>query len=216
MKNLLIACVIVFAFVSNSFAKLMFIPLEEAIENNDLIVIGILKGISERDEDGTVHGKSEIFVEEFVAGNVKTAKKLPLKNGDKLQLDYVENFACVMGSHKRIENEKGIFLLTLGDNGEIQSKDFRTLESLIEIKSLLKKGIKTNKVFKTIKIQNELEQNFKVRAKENLMEPVSEISFCMYSNQPKPTQHYPFQTLVIILTSISLYSLLYRSRFKIR
>lgn len=216
MKNLLIACVVIGAFASNSFAKLMFVPLEEAVKNSDLIVIGTLKGISEKDEAGTIYGKGEIFVEEFIAGNVRTAENLPLKTGDKLQLNYIENFACVMGSHKRIENEKGIFLLTLDDNGEIQSEDFRSLENLAEIKNLLKKGVKPNKIFKTIKTRNESGQDFKVKANENLVESDSEISFCAYSNQPKPMQYYPLQALLIILTSILLHYLLYRSRFKIR
>ncbi len=97
MKNLHVACFIVLAFAYNSFATLIFVHLDEAIKKNDLIVVGTLKGISEKSEDGVIYGKGEIFVEQFIAGNVKTNKGFSLKSGDKLQLNYIEDFACVYG-----------------------------------------------------------------------------------------------------------------------
>ncbi|HEX8267728.1 MAG TPA: hypothetical protein VF596_20175 [Pyrinomonadaceae bacterium] len=135
-----------------------------------------------------------------------------IQAGDSLQLHYVENFACVMGSHRRIENKKGVFLLTFNENGEIQSKDFRSIESLNEISELLKKGVKPNKNFKTIKINNEAEQI--PTAKETNAQN-SEISFCASSSQSK-TEYYSFSALLVTLASLSLYYLLYRSRYKIR
>lgn len=214
MKNLSIAFVMVLAFASYSFAKLAFIPLDEAIENSDLIVIGTLKDITEKGErNAIVYGKGLIYVEKIIAGNVKSNEGLSLKSGDKLRLNYVESFSCVYGSHERIENEKGIFLLTLNDNGEIETEDFRSLESLDEIMRILKKGIKPNEVLKTINILDESKSNSKIEASKN--QP-SKTSFCMYSIQSKPTKYSPISALLVILTSILLYYLLYRSRFKIR
>lgn len=213
MKNLYIACFIILAFTSNSFAKLLFIPLEEAIKNSDLIVIGTLKDITEKSEAGVTTGKGKIVVEQFVAGNVKNTKGISLKSGDELQLNYVESFACVYGSHKRIENEKGIFLLKLNTDGEIQYEDFRSLESLSEIKKLLKKGIKPSEVAKIIKIKNADEQI----SQPSLAEQTPEITICpLYSEESKQKEYSPFQAFLVILASISLYFLLYRSRFKIR
>lgn len=212
MKNLLGALIVVLAFSSVSFAKLMFIPLAEAVKDSDLIIIGTLKNISERVEEDGTYGKGEIFVERFIAGNVKTANDSELNADDRLQLNYAETFACVMGSHRRIENEKGIFLLTFNENGEIQSKDFRSLEDLVEIKKLLKRGVKPDKDFKTIKIRNEVKQTPTV---ETANSENSEINYCAFSIQPE-IEYHRFSALLVILASLSLYYLLYRSRFKIR
>jgi len=217
MKNLFVVCFIVLAFYCNAFAKLMIIPLDEAVKNSDLIIIGTLKGISEKSEAGTTYGTGEIFVEQFIAGDVKTAKGFMLKSGDKLQLNYIENFACVYGSHKRMENEKGIFLLTLNDNGEIQSKDFRSLADLSEIRKLLKQGIKPNGSLKTIKIRNDIEQKPQTPMIKTLVSQSPEKSFCpLYSNKSDEREYYPLRAFLIILLSILLYFVLYRSRFKIR
>lgn len=212
MKKLLFAFFVVFAFAPDSFAKLMIVSLDEAVKNSDLIFVGTLKGISETNEEFAVYGKGEIFVERFIAGNVNTIKGFTLKAGDRLSFNYIENFACVMGSHRRIENEKGIFLLTLSETGEIQSKDFRSLESLAEIKRLLKKGIKPGKVFKAVKTLNEAEQKTQISAVEN---ETSEISFAACHFERK-TNYHLFSAFLVILASISLYYLLYRSRFRIR
>jgi hypothetical protein len=215
MKNLHVACFIVLAFAYNSFATLIFVHLDEAIKKNDLIVVGTLKGISEKSEDGVIYGKGEIFVEQFIAGNVKTNKGFSLKSGDKLQLNYIEDFACVYGSHKRIENEKGIFLLTLNDKEEIQSKDFRSLNDLLEIKKLLKKGTKPNEVAKTIKIQNDTEQIPQTSVIETSVNQTSE-KYPLFSNKSNTREYYPLPAFLVILLSVSLYFVLYRSRFKIR
>ncbi len=215
MKNLLAACFIILAFASASFAKLMPVPLSEVIANSDLIVIGTLKEVSERKEGGTIYGKGKIVVEEFIAGNIATASGFKLKTGDELRLNYIEGFVCVYGSHKRIENQKGVFLLALDDNGEIQYEDFWTLVSLAEIRSFLKKGVNPREVFKTIKTQNEAEQNTQIPAVENSRKETPEISFGVYSLERKINYHL-ISAFLVILASFSLYYLLYRSRFKIR
>lgn len=202
------------AFSSVSFAKLMYVPLDEAIRSSDLIVVGTLKDISENNQGLGTSGRGEIVVEELIAGNVKTAAGSALENGDRLTLNYVENFACVMGSHRRIENEKGVFLLTLKDDGEILSQDFRSLGDLKEIKKLLRKNVKSDRVPKTIKPQNETRNEnppvYRFPANEN-----AQINICEYSFA-RTVNFRPIFALLVILSSLSLYYLLYRSRFKIR
>lgn len=212
MKNLSAACFIVLAFAFSCFAKIMPVPLKESIRNSDLIVVGTLTDVSERKEDGTIYGKGKIVVEQFIAGNIMTANGSKLKTGDKLPLDYMEGFACVYGSHKRIENEKGIFLLTLDKNGEILYKDFRSLESLSEILNFLRKNVKSKTNSKKVKIHNETEQ---APTLENPKQQKPEISFGVYSRERKINYH-PIAALLVIFCSILLYYLLYRSRFKIR
>jgi len=217
MKSLFVVCFILLAFSFDVFGKLLFVPLDEAVKNSDLIVVGILQGISEKSESGTTYGTGEIFVERFIAGNVKTAKDITLNSGDRLQLNYVENFACVYGSHKRIENEKGVFLLTLDDDGEIQSEDFRSLDDLPEIRKLLKKGIKPKGIAKTVKILNDAEQKPQSPMPVTSVNQISEKVFCpLDSSKSNEKQYYPLQAFLVVLLSVSLYFVLYRSRFKIR
>jgi hypothetical protein len=213
MRNLTFATLILLFLTCNSFARLMFIPLEEAVKDKDLIVVGTLTEITEVSKDGETIGNGKIVVEQLIFGNVETIKGLSLKRGDQLQLDYVENFACVMGSHKRMENEKGIFLLTLNDSGEIETKDFRSLDSLGEIKRLLKKGIKTNTAAKIIKIINNTGEISQIPL---AVETSDEPNKCLYSIEKEGNEYSPLLALLVILSTIPLYYFLYESRFKIR
>lgn len=213
MKNLSIAFLIILAFASSSLAKLMFIPLDEAIKNNDLIIVGTLKDISERFEEDGTYGEGKIVVENFIAGNIKTEDDRSLKSGDKLHLNYAETFSCVMGSHKRIENEKGVFLLKLNNDGEIQYKDFRSLESLPEIRKLLSKGVKTNRVAQIIKL---FDENISISQPKFDSENSKPVYCDLVTANSKETDYSTLQALLIILASIRLYRFLYRSRFKIR
>lgn len=210
MKYLLAAFVLIFAFASVSFAKLMYIPLEEAVKNSDLIVVGTLKNISERKEEHVTFGTGEIFVERFIAGNVKTVNGFALTSGDRLRLDYVEHFVCVMGSHRRIENEKGVYLLTLNDDGSIKSKDFRPLEALAEIEKLLKKDAKNKGFAKRIKVEAD-----QLPAYENPNGQIEQVNICTYS-VIGALDYRPIATLLVVLGSVALYYVLYRSRFRIR
>jgi hypothetical protein len=208
MKNLFIASFFVLAFSFNAFAKLAIVPIDELIKESDLIVVGTLTSILEKNVDFAVHGTGEIVVEKIVAGDRETAKGFLIKRGDRLLFGYIEGFPCVMGSHKRIENEKGIFFLTFDDKGEIKSESFRPLNDLSAIKNLLKKGITPRESLKTVKLQN---------AAPNAPQPVS--FFTPYDNCSSKRAAEIFSVkmaFLVFLSSILLYWILYRSRFKIR
>jgi len=213
MKNLTIAFFIICAFSFNAFAKLEIIPLDELIKDNDLIVVGTLTGISQHSANGVIRGTGEIVIEKVVAGNVKTTEGFALKSGDRLQLNYLEGFACVYGSHKRIENEKGIFLLTINEQEEIQYENFRPLDNLSEIKGLLRKGIKPNKISKRIKIQNkQITQTSLTESPENQN---TETNFCAMKSSESDTKDYsPMRAFWVVSASMMLYQILYRNRFK--
>lgn len=215
MKKLIVISLIILVFSLNAFAKLAVIELDEAIKNNDLIIVGTLTNVLEKKGELGTKGTGEIIVDKFIAGNVKTTDGFTLKSGDKLRLNYLEDFACIMGSHRRIENEKGVFLLTFNDAGEILSKDFRLLEDLEKVKKLLKKGVQPNNTFKTVKTQNDAEQELAIQENKDPKKPNSKVSFGLYTLERK-INYQPLLTLLTILGSISLYYFLYRSRFKIR
>lgn len=213
MKKLSIAWFIILIFAYSSFANLVIVTLDEAIKENNLIIVGTLKDISERFEEDGTYGEGKIVIEKFIAGNVKTEDGRSLKSGDKLHLNYAETFSCVMGSHKRIENEKGVFLLKLNDEGEIQYEDFRSLESLPEIRKLLNKGVKLNNDAKTIKI---FDENISFSQQKVNSENAKPIYCDLVAESSKKTDYSTLQSLLVILASIWLYRFLYRSRFKIR
>lgn len=125
MKKVLVSFFVILSTISASFATLRYIPMEEAVRENDLIIIGTLKDISESSFGMETKGTGKILIDQYIAGNVKKSDGSQLKSGDELRLDYVEDFACVYGSHKRIENQQGVFPLKIKPDGEIESKDFR-------------------------------------------------------------------------------------------
>lgn len=200
MKKVLVSFFVILSAISASFAMLRYIPLEEAVRENDLIIIGTLKNISETtSHDGfTITGTGKILVEQYIAGNVKTFDGSQLKSGDELRLDYVEDFACVYGSHKRIENQQGIFLLKIKSNGEIESKDFRYLNDLAEINKLLEKQNKTSGQAKNINL-----------SKEEIPQPVKTIR--MY-DELKSNDYSLNSAFLTALISVLLYLFLYRRK----
>ena len=205
MKNLIIAGIFVLAFSFNAFAKIAFVPLDELIKGSDLIVVGTLTSISEKEVDFATRGTGKIVVEQVIAGDAVTAKGFLIKAGDRLELKYVESFACVMGSHKAIENEKGIFFLNFDGKGEIQSATFRSLDDLPQIKNLLKKGINPQTPVKTVGIGEPAE----------VQEP--KAAFYVYEVRKSEVKLFsPALAFLVFLSSILLYWVLYRSRFKIR
>jgi len=214
MKNLFIASFFVLALSFNAFAKLDIVSIDELIKESDLIVVGTLTSILERKVDFAVHGTGEIVVESVVAGDAETAKGFLIKRGDRLLFGYIEGFPCVMGSHKRIENEKGVFFLTFDDRGEIQSESFRPLADLGAIKKLLKKGISPKKFLKTVGIG----EPTNAPKSESVFTPSQSVftAYANYSDEQMERWLSQRLTVLVILGSIMLYWILYRSRFKIR
>lgn len=183
MKNILIVWVFVLVFCSNSFADLYIMSFEDLIKDSDIIVVGTLQSVSEDKNKG----EGEILIEEVLSSNARTNKDAQLKSGNKLQLKWSEDFACVVGIHKRNENKKGIWFLNVADDGTVTSghpQRFQSIDELSEIKNVLKK-------------ENFFETDNKV---VNLAEKRNSL----------------INTLLVILFSILFYYFLYRSRFKIK
>ena len=210
MQKLFAAGFVVLIFSFSVFAKLAPVSLEDLVRNSDVILVGTLTDIAERREDGFIFGAGEIVVNEAVAGRVKTAAGVSLVPGDRLKLRYTEGFACVYGSHRRIENEQVVWFLSIGAGQEIDGADFRYLEALPEIKSITRKLSARDWPANVVKTENAAARNFPA-----VVRPVDgeEISFCVYQVQPT---FYPIPAFLVVIGSIWLYYLLYRSRFRIR
>ena len=218
MKNLSVVCFIILAVSYNAFAKWGFVPLDELVRDSDLIVIGTLQSISEYSKEDTDYGEGMISIEKVLSGNVKTINGFPLKAGDGVQLKWhnLSMIACPRVEHKWSENKKEIWLLTV-ENDKTVRADYpgrsMSLDNLAEVKKNLQKQNSSNKTAKIVKTQNDAGQI----SQPLLAEQTSETVYCaLYSEESKQKEYSPFQALLVILASISLYYLSYRSRFKIR
>ncbi len=218
MKNLSVTCFIILVVSYNAFAKWGFVSLDELVKESDLIVIGTLQSVSEYSKEDTDYGEGMILIEKVVSGNIKTINGFPLKAGDKIQLKWqnLSMIACPRVEHKGSENKKEIWLLTV-ENDKTVRADYPgrsvPLDNLAEVKKYLPKQNPTNKNAKIVNTQNDEEQISQMLS----VEKTSEVIKCpLYSEQSKQKEYSPFQAFLIILASMSLYYLLYRSRFKIR
>lgn len=221
MKNLLISCFIVLLFAGNSFANLEYISTEESVKRSDFIVVGTLQSISdiyiEDPNFGSVSvgdGEGILVIDKVIVGNVKTSDELILKFGDKLRLKWSEFSPCLSGWHRRTENTKGIWLLNLNADGTVKTShpaQFASYDSLPEIRKYIK--MYSQKFTKTITIRSETIPNSNISLQDN---EVSKETMSEISNLSETTRYYPFLAFLVILGSMFLYYLLYRSRFKIR
>jgi hypothetical protein len=221
MKKILAACFIVFTFSCNTFADLAYISTEESVKRSDFIVIGTLQSISDIYQDdanfGRINvgdGEGVLVIDKVVAGNVLTNNGLPLKSGYGLRLKWSEFSACLSGWHRRTENKKGVWLLKFDKDGAIETShpaQFASIEQLSEIKKYVKKYSKQFR--KATIIQPEVNRNSS-DFQQNAEIPYATVS--EISTLSKAAKYYPSQAFLVILVSISLYWLLYRSRFKIR
>lgn len=221
MKKILVICFVVLMFSGNSFADLRYISTEESVKESDFIVIGTLQSISDIYQDhpnfGSVSigdGKGILVIEKIVAGNVLSGNGLSIKSGDKLTLKWSEASMCLSGWHRRTENKKGIWLLSIDKNGAVETShpaQFASLSEFSEIKKNIKKY--SEKFSKTVVINNQENRN------SDFPQQIAEIprtNKTETSALPKTPNHYPFRAFLAILASLSLYGLLYRSKFKIR
>lgn len=218
MKTLPVTCFIILAVSYNAFAKWGFVSLDELIKESDLIVTGTLQSVSEYSKEDTDYGEGIILIEKVVSGNVKTINGFPLKTGDKIELKWhnLSMIACPRVEHKWSENKKEIWLLTVENDKSVRA-DYPgrsvSLDKLDEVKKHLRKRKSSNKTAQIVKTQNDGWQI----SQPIIAEQTSEIVYCaLHSEESKQKEYSPFRALLVILASISLYYLLYRSRFKIR
>lgn len=187
MKKLTIISSLILLLSSNAFAELIYLTLEEHIKESDLVIVGKLTKVSEPYYGTT--GSGIIEVEKVLTPNVKTNKGFFLKPNDKLQIEWDEYFACVIGWHKRTENQIGIWILKIEDDGIVSAfhpGKFVSLSELENVKSILKKRPPTS---------------------QKSVFPI---------NKSYLTQDAILRALLVLIIALILYRLLYRARFKIK
>lgn len=82
------------------------VPLEELVQESDLIVVGTLRDVSERSDGETDYGEGRIDVRAVIWGDVSPGDALTLK------WENASAVACPRTEHKHNADAEGIWLLT--------------------------------------------------------------------------------------------------------
>lgn len=214
MKKLAVACFVILMLSAFGYAEFAILKIEGRVKNSNLIVIGRLLNTSETETETQKLSKGTLLIEKTISGNFVFSNGQRLKSGDKIKVEWQNSkmFACQFGF---AEDTEEIWFLKVNDEGNIESLSPSTtaaLDELPEVKKYLKKQKRSNEAVKTIRISDDSQQ---ISLAEIPTGNDSKISFGIYSLERKPN-YRPILVFLIILGSISLYYLLYRSRFKIR
>lgn len=214
MKKLTVACFVVLMLSTFGYAEFAILKIEGRVKNSNLIVVGKLVDVSKKETENSKVSKGILLIDKTIYGNFIFSNGQKLKSGDEIKVEWQNSkmIACQFGF---AENTEEIWFLKVDNEGNIESlspSTTATLDELPEVKEHIKKQKRSNETVKTIRISDDSRQNSSAEIPTG---NDSKISFGIYSLERKPN-YQPILVLLVILGSISLYYLLYRSRFKIR
>ena len=212
MKYSIIICSLILLFSGSVLADLEYLTTEEHLQKSDLVVIGTLKDVSEYNNGTSDYGQGKIEVEAVLSKNIRTDEGFLLKPGDKLQMNWTENFACTKGSHKRTENKKGIWALTVEEDGTVSTRHpgrFMSLDELNKVKKYLAKTESESPKKSVSLAKSKVEENLEKTESGNPKKSVSPA-------KPDSTADALIRALLVFIVALILYRLLYRARFKVK
>ncbi|KAF0248798.1 MAG: hypothetical protein FD167_1802 [bacterium] len=138
MKYIFSTLVIMLLTVTLGLARWAFIPLEQLVQESDLIVIGALTDVKEHTENEIEHGRGVITVDKVLWGNVKAGEKL------NLTWENAVGIVCPRIDHKDNQQKKAIWLLTVEKNNGVKADYPGRFVELTQKEEILKL-IKQNK-----------------------------------------------------------------------
>jgi hypothetical protein len=115
MKYAFMILILIVVLPTSSSAEWMLIELDELVQDSDVIVVGTLSNVHHYSDNQMDYGKGTIQVEEVIWGEVSPYQSLALVWQNETGL------ICPRVEHKGHENRKGIWLLTLGENGNVRA-----------------------------------------------------------------------------------------------
>ena len=115
MRHFMLAAV--FTVLLSNFASAMWalIPLDELVQDSDLIVVGTLGDVSEYSSAGTDYGQGTIVVNEVIWGNAQTNEVLTLKWQNSTGV------VCPRVEHSGEQGKTAIWLLTKRSGDEVRA-----------------------------------------------------------------------------------------------
>ncbi len=189
MKKSAFSLILVALSTTIAFGTWALIPLEKAVSESDIIVVGTLHSAS---EDSGGSGQGYILIDQLITrgsvGKHPTTSGHQLKSGDNLKIKWLDDWACARGMHMRWQAKKGLWLLAVEPDGTVRANNpslFRSMEDVQRVKELLE-----------------------ANANDELFEHAVDIT---------PFDDLgPTRAAIAMVLSFGLYLVLYRSRFRIR
>jgi len=132
MKRFLVAAL--FLLQLPCLAKWAVVPIEKLVNQSDVVVIGTLEGVKEWTIKGTDYGQGDIVVAEVLWGEATANAKL------RLVWQTNSRILCPRVEHLGNAKQKGIWLLTRGEKGQVRADypgRFVSFEQKAEIMNLL-------------------------------------------------------------------------------
>jgi hypothetical protein len=140
MKYALITLVLIAVLPTPSFARWASIPLIDLVQDSDVIIVGTLSDVREYSEKGMDYGNGTIQVEEVIWGNITKGQNLALLWSNRTDV------VCPRIEHRGHENQKGIWLLTIDEQGNVAANYPRRFVDLTErdqvIDALVKRPVR--------------------------------------------------------------------------
>src|SRR4029078_9870564 len=115
MVRLFLIFVVIGAFFAPSYAMWMLIPIEDLVQDSDLIAVCTLSGVSEHTKNGIDYAQGTILIDEVIWGSAN--------GGDSLTLKWQNHsgLVCPRVEHRHRQGTKGIWLLTVEPDGTVRA-----------------------------------------------------------------------------------------------
>ncbi|HEY8563473.1 MAG TPA: hypothetical protein VIL74_24050 [Pyrinomonadaceae bacterium] len=214
MKKGIFVCLFTLTLAAFAYANFAVLEIKERVKQNNLIVVASLRDVSESETETERISKGTLTIEKIVFGEFKKNDGQPLSFNDKVRVEWRNSkmIACQFGFS---EGGEQVWFLKVDERGNIEPLTPSTTASIAdtaEIDAYLRKKDKTGRV-ESIDTINENERVFQVKPPEKSFEkPLTSMS----APKHRRKTFYPFPAVLVVVSSASLYYLLYRSRFKIR
>ena len=115
MKRIILILILIGSCQVSSFSMWELIPLDELVQDSDLIVVGSLEGVIEYSRDGMDYAQGSIVIEEVIWGSANPGQALTLKWQNSTGV------VCPRVEHRYNQGRSGIWLLTAQSGGIVQA-----------------------------------------------------------------------------------------------
>ena len=115
MKRILLILAVVASCSANAFARWAWIPLEDLVQDSDVIVIGTLQEVSQYTHNGMDYAQGNIVIEEVIWGTANPGEVFTLK------WQNASGLVCPRVEHRHNKDNKGIWLLTVDPDGVVRA-----------------------------------------------------------------------------------------------
>jgi len=136
MKRLTLILVAIACFCAPSYAMWALVPLDDLVQDSDLIVVGALDSVSEYSQSGMDYGHGTILIDEVIWGAASAGESVTLKWQNKSGL------VCPRVEHRENQGKKAIWLLTVEHAGVVRANypgRFVDLSKRTEVEQILRK-----------------------------------------------------------------------------